>query len=122
MYANRVAKIKELMPHCCIVVDVIVGFPGETREDFIDTYNFLNNLDIYHPGVEDVAKTAELSKEYRTSFYDMLYAVVAKRHKTVLITAISFSIEEKFLSIELNCAFIHKTVPSIAPRVIAVSE
>ena len=46
LYAERVAKIKELMPHCCIGVDVIVGFPGETREDFIDTYNFLNDLDI----------------------------------------------------------------------------
>ncbi|TWR25981.1 tRNA (N(6)-L-threonylcarbamoyladenosine(37)-C(2))-methylthiotransferase MtaB [Mucilaginibacter achroorhodeus] len=46
LYAERVAKIKELMPHCCIGVDVIVGFPGETRDDFIDTYNFLNNLDI----------------------------------------------------------------------------
>ena len=46
LYANRVAKIKELMPNCCIGVDVIVGFPGETREDFIDTYNFLNDLDI----------------------------------------------------------------------------
>jgi threonylcarbamoyladenosine tRNA methylthiotransferase MtaB len=46
LYANRVAKIKELMPHCCVGVDVIVGFPGETREDFIDTYNFLNNLNV----------------------------------------------------------------------------
>jgi threonylcarbamoyladenosine tRNA methylthiotransferase MtaB len=46
LYADRVARIKELMPHCCIGVDVIVGFPGETREDFIDTYNFLNDLDI----------------------------------------------------------------------------
>jgi len=46
LYANRVAKIKQLMPDCCIGVDVIVGFPGETREDFIDTYNFLNELDV----------------------------------------------------------------------------
>ena len=46
LYADRVAKIKELMPDCCIGVDVIVGFPGETREDFIDTYNFLNDLDV----------------------------------------------------------------------------
>jgi len=46
LYADRVAKIKSLMPDCCIGVDVIVGFPGETREDFIDTYNFLNELDI----------------------------------------------------------------------------
>ncbi|WDF67884.1 tRNA (N(6)-L-threonylcarbamoyladenosine(37)-C(2))-methylthiotransferase MtaB [Sphingobacterium oryzagri] len=46
LYAERVAKIKSLMPDCCIGVDVIVGFPGETREDFIDTYNFLNDMDI----------------------------------------------------------------------------
>lgn len=46
LYADRVARIKELMPNCCIGVDVIVGFPGETREDFIDTYNFLNELEI----------------------------------------------------------------------------
>ncbi|MGZ3814878.1 MAG: tRNA (N(6)-L-threonylcarbamoyladenosine(37)-C(2))-methylthiotransferase MtaB [Mucilaginibacter sp.] len=46
LYVDRVAKIKELMPDCCIGVDVIVGFPGETREDFIDTYNFLNELNV----------------------------------------------------------------------------
>ena len=46
LYADRVAKIKALMPDCCIGVDVIVGFPGETREDFIDTYNFLNELNV----------------------------------------------------------------------------
>jgi len=46
LYVNRVAKIKELIPDCCIGVDVIVGFPGETREDFIDTYNFLNDLNV----------------------------------------------------------------------------
>ncbi len=46
LYADRVAKIKSLMPHCCIGVDVIVGFPGETEEDFLETYNFLNELDI----------------------------------------------------------------------------
>jgi threonylcarbamoyladenosine tRNA methylthiotransferase MtaB len=46
LYTDRVAKIKELMPDCCIGVDVIVGFPGETREDFIDTYNFLNELEV----------------------------------------------------------------------------
>ena len=46
LYVNRVARIKELMPDCCIGVDVIVGFPGETGEDFIDTYNFLNELNV----------------------------------------------------------------------------
>jgi threonylcarbamoyladenosine tRNA methylthiotransferase MtaB len=46
LYVDRVATIRSLMPHCCIGVDVIVGFPGETEEDFIETYNFLNELDI----------------------------------------------------------------------------
>ena len=46
LYAERVALIKTLMPHCCIGVDVIVGFPGETDEDFKDTFDFLHSLDI----------------------------------------------------------------------------
>lgn len=46
LYADRVSHIKSLMPHCCIGVDVIVGFPGETDEDFQETVDFLKNLDI----------------------------------------------------------------------------
>ncbi|MFC0182623.1 threonylcarbamoyladenosine tRNA methylthiotransferase MtaB [Pseudarcicella hirudinis] len=46
LYQERVAKIKSVMPHCCIGVDVIVGHPGETDEAFLESYNFLNELDI----------------------------------------------------------------------------
>ena len=46
LYAERVALIKTLMPHCCIGVDVIVGFPGETDDDFKETFDFLHSLDI----------------------------------------------------------------------------
>lgn len=46
LYAERVQKIKSLMPNCCIGVDIIVGFPDETEADFLDSYNFLNELDI----------------------------------------------------------------------------
>ena len=46
LYINRVEKIKSKNPRCCIGVDVIVGFPGETHEDFLETYTFLNELDI----------------------------------------------------------------------------
>ncbi len=46
LYADRVAYIKERMPHACIGVDVIVGFPGETEEDFKETYKFINGLDV----------------------------------------------------------------------------
>lgn len=46
LYSERVANIREVMPHACIGVDVIVGFPGETDEHFLETYHFLNDLDI----------------------------------------------------------------------------
>jgi threonylcarbamoyladenosine tRNA methylthiotransferase MtaB len=46
LYVDRVNKIKDVMPHACIGVDVIVGFPGETDKHFLNTYNFLNELDI----------------------------------------------------------------------------
>ncbi|MBT8263600.1 MAG: tRNA (N(6)-L-threonylcarbamoyladenosine(37)-C(2))-methylthiotransferase MtaB [Bacteroidia bacterium] len=46
LYVDRVHKIREVMPHACIGVDVIVGFPGETEAHFLDTYHFLNELDI----------------------------------------------------------------------------
>lgn len=46
LYAERVKRIKSLMPHACIGVDVIVGFPGETDEDFRETFRFLHGLDI----------------------------------------------------------------------------
>jgi threonylcarbamoyladenosine tRNA methylthiotransferase MtaB len=46
LYAERVSLVKTLMPHCAIGADVIVGFPGETDEDFNETFNFLHSLDI----------------------------------------------------------------------------
>lgn len=46
LYVDRVLKIKQVMPNACIGVDVIVGFPGETDAHFLETYNFLNELDI----------------------------------------------------------------------------
>ncbi|GGD23853.1 tRNA (N(6)-L-threonylcarbamoyladenosine(37)-C(2))-methylthiotransferase MtaB [Hyunsoonleella pacifica] len=46
LYVDRVSKIRDVMPHACIGVDVIVGFPGETDAHFLETYNFLNELDI----------------------------------------------------------------------------
>lgn len=46
LYIDRVSVIKNIMPDCCIGVDVITGFPGETYEDFLDTYNFINELNV----------------------------------------------------------------------------
>ncbi|MCK5210585.1 MAG: tRNA (N(6)-L-threonylcarbamoyladenosine(37)-C(2))-methylthiotransferase MtaB [Cyclobacteriaceae bacterium] len=46
LYVERVNLIRQTIPDCCIGVDVIVGFPGENEKDFLETYNFLNELDI----------------------------------------------------------------------------
>ncbi|MEP7232573.1 MAG: tRNA (N(6)-L-threonylcarbamoyladenosine(37)-C(2))-methylthiotransferase MtaB [Ginsengibacter sp.] len=46
LYAEKVALIKNLIPDCCIGVDVITGFPGETEEDFKETVNFLESIDV----------------------------------------------------------------------------
>ncbi|MFI8379906.1 tRNA (N(6)-L-threonylcarbamoyladenosine(37)-C(2))-methylthiotransferase MtaB [Leeuwenhoekiella sp. NPDC079379] len=66
LYVDRVTEIKKLMPNACIGVDVIVGFPGETDEHFLDTYTFLNELDISYLHVftyseRDNTKAAEMS-------------------------------------------------------------
>ena len=45
-FASRIIRIKELMPDCCIAADVIVGFPGETAEDFEETYSFIEGLPV----------------------------------------------------------------------------
>jgi threonylcarbamoyladenosine tRNA methylthiotransferase MtaB len=69
-FSNRVTKIKELMPNACIAADVIVGFPGETEEDFLDIYRFIENLDIAflhvfsyssRPGTKAAALSGQLS-------------------------------------------------------------
>ena len=46
LYRERVTRIKQSMPHACIGVDVIVGFPGESDAEFLETYQFINALDI----------------------------------------------------------------------------
>jgi len=46
LYTERVARIRQVMPHACIGVDVIVGFPGETEAHFMETYEYLHSLDV----------------------------------------------------------------------------
>ncbi len=65
LYADRVAYIKKLMPHCCIGVDVIVGFPGEEEEEFKETFEFLHGLDISYLHV------FTYSERVNTLAYDM---------------------------------------------------
>ena len=75
LYQDRVQKIKQLMPHCCIGVDVIVGFPGETEKHFLETYHFLNELDISYLHV------FTYSERENTVATDMGGAVSSKQRK-----------------------------------------
>ena len=59
VYKNRIKKIKDINQETCIGVDVIVGFPGETEEDFLDTYNFLLELEITYLHVFSYSERAE---------------------------------------------------------------
>lgn len=90
LYVDRVAKIKTLMPNACIGVDVIVGFPGETEAHFLDTYNFLNELDIsylhvftYSERDNTVAATMQnpVPKAVRSKRSKMLRGLSAKKRR-----------------------------------------
>jgi len=90
LYVDRVAKIKEVMPHACIGVDVIVGFPGETDEDFLETYNFLTGLDISYLHVFTYSERdntpaatmeGEVPKKVRSKRSKMLRGLSAKMRR-----------------------------------------
>lgn len=90
LYIDRVKRIKAVMPHACIGVDVIVGFPGETEEHFLETYNFLNELDISYLHVftyseRDNTKAVELTgvvpKKVRNKRSKMLRGLSVKKRR-----------------------------------------
>jgi threonylcarbamoyladenosine tRNA methylthiotransferase MtaB len=90
LYVDRVLKIKEVMPHACIGVDVIVGFPGETDDHFLETYNFLNELDISYLHVftyseRDNTEAADMDgvvpKNIRSKRSKMLRGLSAKKRR-----------------------------------------
>ena len=89
-YTNRVARIKQVMPNACIGVDVIVGFPGETDELFLETYNYLNELDISYlhvftyserPNTEAVNMAGVVPKKTRAKRSKMLRGLSAKKRR-----------------------------------------
>lgn len=90
LYIDRVEKIKEVMPHACIGVDVIVGFPGETDAHFLETYTFLSELDISYLHVftyseRDNTEAANMSgvvpKSIRTKRSKMLRGLSVKKRR-----------------------------------------
>ena len=90
-YTNRVVRIKEVMPNACIGVDVIVGFPGETDELFLETYNYLNEMDISYlhvftyserPNTEAVDLEGVVPKKVRAKRSKMLRGLSAKKRRS----------------------------------------
>lgn len=90
LYADRVRKIREVMPHACIGVDVIVGFPGETNETFLETYHFLNELDISYlhvftyserPGTPAAGMDGAVPQKIRAKRSKMLRSLSVKKRR-----------------------------------------
>ena len=90
IYTERVKLIKEQMPNACIGVDVIVGFPGETEEAFLETYNYLNELDISYlhvftyserPNTEAVNMDGVVPKNIRNKRSKMLRGLSVKKRR-----------------------------------------
>ncbi len=71
LYEERIQWIRKVIPHCCIGVDVIVGFPGETEEDFLDTYHFINGLDISYLHVFTYSERANTPSAEMTDIVPM---------------------------------------------------
>ena len=90
-YDNRVEAIKKAMPNACIGVDVIVGFPGETDELFLETYNYLNQLDISYlhvftyserPNTEAFDMQGVVPKKVRAKRSKMLRGLSVKKRRS----------------------------------------
>lgn len=89
-YASRIAYIRKAMPGCAIGVDVIVGFPGETEEKFLETYRFLQELDVayfhvfpYSERANTTARkmTGAVPQQVRTERSAMLRSLSAKKRR-----------------------------------------
>ena len=89
-YTDRVSRIKKTMPNACIGVDVIVGFPGETDALFLETYKYLNEMDISYlhvftyserPNTEAVAMDGVIPKKVRSKRSKMLRGLSVKKRR-----------------------------------------
>lgn len=105
LYTDRVQKIREVIPNCCIGVDVIVGFPGETDEHFLNTYHFLNDLDISYLHVftyseRDNTEAASMGevvpKNVRNKRSKMLRALSVKKRRAFYESQLGEELEVLF--------------------------
>lgn len=98
LYKDRVEKIKTLMPHACIGVDVIVGFPGETEELFLETYKFLNELPISYLHVFTYSERNNTPANLMSGKVDM--SIRKQRNK--MLRQLSIKKQRAFYESQLN--------------------
>lgn len=101
LYVDRVTKIKTLMPHACIGVDVIVGFPGETDELFLETYNFLNELDVSYLHVFSYSERANT----RAAEMDEIVPIKKRNERSKMLRILSEKKRRKFYDENLGKTF-----------------
>ncbi|GGZ26908.1 tRNA (N(6)-L-threonylcarbamoyladenosine(37)-C(2))-methylthiotransferase MtaB [Echinicola pacifica] len=101
LYVDRVTKIKSLMPHCSIGVDVIVGFPGETEELFMETYNFLNELPVSYLHVFTYSERANT----RAAEMDDAVPMKVRHQRSKMLRILSEKKKRKFYEENLKGTF-----------------
>lgn len=99
LYADKVETIKKLMPNACIGVDVIVGHPGETKDLFLETYEFINQLDISYlhvfpyserPNTYAVAIQPKVLDREKTERSKMLHILSEKKKRAFYESQVGF--------------------------------
>jgi threonylcarbamoyladenosine tRNA methylthiotransferase MtaB len=114
-YTNRVQKIKKVLPNACIGVDVIVGFPGETEEHFLESYHYLNDLDISYlhvftyserPNTEAALMNGVVPKKIRAKRSKMLRGLSVKKRRAFYETQLGETLTVLFES-ENKEGYIH---------------
>ena len=101
LYIEKIKRIKETMPNCCIGVDVIVGFPSENQEDFLNTYNLLKELDITYLHVFSYSER----ENTKALLIDEKIPSDIKQDRRKILTLLSDSKKKEFSKKNLNNDF-----------------
>ena len=98
LYQDKVEMIKSAMPHACIGVDIIVGFPGETEELFLETYNFINQLDLSYLHVFTYSERANT----RALNITPIVPVAERKERNKMLRILSEKKKRKFYAEHIN--------------------
>jgi threonylcarbamoyladenosine tRNA methylthiotransferase MtaB len=113
LYQQRIEWIKKTLPHCCIGVDVIVGFPGETEEEFMDTYQFISEIDITY------IHAFTYSERANTPAAEMIDVIPmeVRRHRNEMLRILSqkkrLAFTEPYIGTQRNVLFEHDKNPKM---------